>query len=498
MILQPKYWIFSLLLLLLTINLSDAATQSVNPRILHIINRLSFGASSGDIQKVESMGVESYIKEQLSPESIPEPESLTSQLSQLQTLGMNPVQLVEYVATYPPRQKPNQEQKQVYRQRAKQIVTEAIEARLLRATTSPRQLQEVMVDFWYNHFNVYAAKGRDAIWVGNYEAQAIRPHALGHFRELLGATAHHPAMLFYLDNTQNRVVKGKAAGLNENYARELMELHTLGVDGGYSQQDVIALARILSGWGIQGRGQQLDNHDSGFVFNSRFHDSGDKVFLGHTIKSSGVAEGEAALDILARSPVTAHHISYQIAQYFVSDRPPETLVKQLTSRYLATDGDIREILKSLFHNPEFWHQQNFNNKFKTPYQYAISVVRATGVEVKNTLPIAAFIRQLAMPIYGCLTPDGYKNTKDTWLNPDAMTRRLSFATTVATGNLPLSYPQPQTSAARKNLPRIPVDAEQLMNTLGNFLSPKTQTVITNNPPRIRSALILGSPEFMYY
>jgi uncharacterized protein (DUF1800 family) len=189
---------------------------------------------------------------------------------------------------------------------------------------------------------------------------------------------------------------------------------------------------------------------------------------------------------LARSPVTAHHISYQIAQYFVSDRPPEALVKQLTSRYLATDGDIREVLKSLFHSPEFWDQQNFNNKFKTPYQYAISVVRATGVEVKNTLPIAGFIRQLAMPIYGCLTPDGYKNTKDTWLNPDAMTRRLSFATTVANGNLPLSQP------------RIRINAEQLMNTLGNFLSPKTQTVITNNPPRIRSALILGSPEFMYY
>lgn len=366
-----------------------------------------------------------------------------------------------------------------------------------------------MVDFWYNHFNVDAAKGRDRLFAGAYEQQAIRPYALGRFRDLLGATAHHPAMLYYLDNWQNTApgspgARGRFQGLNENYACELMELHTLGVDGGYTQQDVIALAKILTGWGIA-RPNQQNSNSLGFYFDPKRHDVSDKVFLKTTIKASGEAEGEQALDILARSPATARHISYKLAQYFVSDRPPTALVNRLAQRYLATDGNIRDVLDTLFHSSEFWDTKNFNAKFKTPYQYAISAVRATGIEVKNTKPIFTLLQQLGMPVYGCPTPDGYKNTEETWLNPDAMTRRLNFATAIASGRLPLSSVPTQMDAANNvpgvTLPAIkvkpsPVDSLQLTNTLGNSLSTKTQSAIASSPPKLHAALILGSPEFM--
>ncbi|MEH2177612.1 DUF1800 domain-containing protein [Nostoc sp.] len=509
MTVKPKYWVLLLSILLGSISPSDAASTPVDPKVLHIINRLSFGPRPGDVQKVESMGVERYIQEQLSPESIPEPQSLTSQLNQLNTLQLNPVALLEHGKTNLPGQKPTQLERKAANKWAKQVLDEAVQARLLEATSSERQLQEVMVDFWYNHFNIDAGKGRDRLWVGAYEQQAIRPYALGRFRDLLGATAHHPAMQYYLDNFQNRAdsrpdAKGNIPGLNENYARELMELHTLGVDAGYTQQDVIALARILSGWGFSRPGQQTDN-PLGFYFNPKRHDFSDKVFLGHTIKSGGQAQGEEALDILAQSPATARHISYQLAQYFVSDVPPTTLVNNLTQRYLATDGNIREVLNTLFHSREFWDTKNFNAKFKTPYQYAISAVRATGVEVKNTRPISNVLQQLGMPLYRCQTPDGYKNTEDVWLNPDAMNRRLSFVTAIANGNLPLSSIPPKKEQRDKNgteqrplqkSPNIRVDAWQLSNTLGDFLSMTTKKVIASSSPQIHSALILGSPEFM--
>ncbi|BAY05652.1 DUF1800 domain-containing protein [Anabaena cylindrica FACHB-243] len=536
-LISNKYWVLSLLLLLGSVIPSDAAAKTVNSQVLHIINRLSFGPAPGDIKKVESMGVQGYIRQQLSPDSISEPESLTRQLSQMKTLNLNPMQRLQYAANISAVITSGQEKKPASMKQSGQIVQETIQSRLLRATSSNRQLQEVMVDFWYNHFNVDAAKGRNRIWVGAYEQEAIRPHVLGRFRDLLGATARHPAMLLYLDNAKNKVsnrpdAKGKIGGLNENYARELMELHTLGVDGGYTQQDVIALARILSGWGIVNNPNQ-DNSD-GFEFNSKHHDFSDKVFLGYKIKGSGKAEGEEALDILARSPATARHISYKLAQYFVNDNPPETLVKKLAQRYLATDGNIREVLNTLFQSSEFWDEKNFNSKFKTPYQYAISVVRATGMELKNTRPIQELFGQLAMPLYQCPTPDGYKNTKEAWLNPDAMTRRLSFATAIANDSLQISSLPPQknpnkvkapkprktipsvgdaklsifkprrqmkpgkvkASQARKATKSIPVDYEQLMNTLGNSFSPQTQKAIASSPPEIRSGLILGSPEFM--
>jgi uncharacterized protein (DUF1800 family) len=495
---DKKYWILSVIIILGTIFPSDATSIPADSKVLHVLNRLSLGIRPGDIERVKSIGVENYIKEQLSPNSIPEPQTLTTKINQLETLRLSPVELSrEYGKTGIPGQKPTQEQNKTAQKRMRMVQEEATQARLLQAVESPRQLQEVMVDFWFNHFNVFAGKGRTKLWIGSYDRNAIRPHTLGKFRDLLTATARHPAMLFYLDNWQNTApkspgVRGRFQGLNENYARELMELHTLGVDSGYTQQDVANLARILTGWGLS-QGQNPEDN-SGFYFNSKRHDFSDKLFLGNTIKGSGEGEIEQALDILAKHPATARHISYKLAQYFVRDNPPDALVKRMQQRFLATDGDIREVLTTLFQSPEFWNAENYNAKFKTPYQYVISAVRATGMEVNNVKPLANTLQQLGMPVFGCQTPDGYKNTEQAWLNPDAMTNRLGFVTSLTSGRLPLLGMS--VNKANNNLINRNINALQLANTLGNNFSTKTQNAINSSPPQLGSALILGSPEFM--
>jgi hypothetical protein len=313
----------------------DGAKIPDDQREIHLLNRLAFGPRPGDLEHVRSIGTEQYIKEQLAPKSMSLPDSLTTKLNSLATLRMSPPELfVEYGPPSVAAQKGDREAAQRARQRARVIVEQAAEARLLRAVETPRQLEEVMVNFWFNHFNVFAQKGLDYLWIGSFEEQAIRPYALGRFRDLLGATAKHPAMLFYLDNWQNTApgspgARGQFKGLNENYARELMELHTLGVDGGYTQDDVITLARILTGWGFRRPGEPLraqaarnlsgrqiagDVADgNGFFFDANRHDFSSKVFLGRTLKASGVGEGEEALDILAQHFSTVHHISYELA-----------------------------------------------------------------------------------------------------------------------------------------------------------------------------------------
>ncbi len=414
------------------------------------------------------------------------------------------------------------------------VLEQGFAARFYRAIEGPRQLKEVLVDFWFNHFNVFAHKDLDKIWVAAFEEEAIRPNVLGRFRDLLGATARHPAMLFYLDNWLNTApgspgTRGKFEGLNENYARELMELHTLGVDGGYTQKDVIELARILTGWGLAHRrpGGAMSGAGGrrgmlramsvppsgaardplGFYFDPTRHDFGAKVFLGHTITGSGIAEAEQALDILARSPATAHHISYELAQYFVADNPPTGLVDRLTRSYLRSDGDIRAVLEALFHSPEFWDQKYYGNKFKTPYQFVISAMRATAIEPRNFRPLMGELTQLGEPLYGCQTPDGYKDVQDAWLNPDAMMRRLSFATALGSGHLPVSRPISFTlddaamagahepADAGSWLPPAP-EPDQLAETVGNRFSESTTTAVLEAPQQLRSSLLLASPEFM--
>ena len=436
---------------LLVSPLATAAEKLAERQAVHLLNRLAFGPTIEDLRHIEVVGADRFIDEQLNPQSIREPPELIQRLAVLDTLQLDPVRLFETYGPWRPFRggRPSPEATKERRERARIIVQQAAEARILRATMSHRQLQEVMVDFWYNHFNVFAGKGLDHLWVGSYEEQAIRPYALGRFRDLLLATARHPAMLFYLDNAQNsapgsRGADGKELGLNENFAREVMELHTLGVDGGYTQADVISLARILTGWGLA-RPNLRFGTGSAFMFDAARHDFGPKVFLGRPIRSSGEGEGEEALALLARMPATAHHIAFELAQYFVADMPPPALVDRLAARFRDSDGDIRAVLKTLFTSREF--RDSDSKKYKTPYQFVLSAARAAGVAVGNPRPLLGAMGRLGMPLYGCQTPDGYKNTEAAWLSPDATTLRISFATALAAGRLPIASPPPATPQA---------------------------------------------------
>jgi len=495
---KQNIWILSLFLaLVMWLGVAPQSyAASSDAKVLHVINRLSFGVRAGEIEAVKSQGIDAYIQSQLTPNSFVEPQSLTQQLGSLTTLQMSvPEIMKEYQQTRVEKkaQRVNQQAMVANEQNnletmklRRRVLEDATQGRLLRAIASPRQLEEVMVDFWYNHFNVFYGKGRDRFLVGNYEKQAIRPHVFGKFRSLLASTSKHPAMLFYLDNWQNTDpkspgAKGRYKGLNENYARELMELHTLGVNGGYNQQDIITLARILTGWGFAGN-RQGNIDESGFYFDANRHDFSNKVFLGQTIKGGGMEEGEKALDILAKHPATARHLSYKLAQYFVADEPPTALVEKLAKRFQETDGDIKAVLTILFRSSEFLDSKYYNAKFKTPYQYVISALRATDTQVDNFRSVTGLLKQMGMAIYGCQTPDGYKNTEAAWLNPDAVLRRISLATALASGRF----------AGKSS----PVNAQQLSTTLGNNFSDKTRQVVAANPEEIKAALMLGSPEFM--
>ncbi|PWT94578.1 MAG: DUF1800 domain-containing protein [Candidatus Melainabacteria bacterium] len=504
----------TLVIVLLAVNIAISPPAALSQplddekRAVHVLNRLTFGPRPGDLEAVKAEGVEAYIQAQLHPQTLPESPAVAEYVSQSKALNLTPAQLFKQYG--PPAAKQQARlieqsgdgdnrkmEAQIRQNNFRSIYQDASKARILRALESPRQLQEVMTDFWFNHFNVFANKGLDHIWIGSYEEQAIRPHALGKFRDLLEDTCHHAAMLFYLDNWRNRsqgaAVAGKDNGSNENYARELMELHTLGVDGGYTQKDVTELARILTGLGLPDPRRPLQfaavvqegNPRFGCYFDRKRHDFGDKVLLGHVIKGSGPAEIEEALDILAASPATAHHISYQLAQYFVADAPPPALVDKLAATFTKSGGDIRTVLNTLFHSPEFWNKDYEGAKFKSPFRYLISSLRAVDAKPTNYDALTGFLRGQGMPLYGCLTPDGYKNTMTAWLNPDMLLKRINFATGLTLRRMPAVYSGP-------------ADPQQLASTLGDNFSIKTTDAVKKAPEPLKAALILGSPEFMKY
>ena len=345
------------------------------------------------------------------------------------------------------------------------IVAELSMAKMTRAVYSERQLQEMMVDFWYNHFNVFAAKGADRWLITEYERDAIRPNAMGKFRNLLEATSKSPAMLFYLDNwlsadpiawqkmqdqqQQRRQMRGgqfgvprfqqgsaaqngnandpnakqkQERGLNENYGRELMELHTLGVDGGYTQDDVINVAKAFTGWSIR-----QPRRDAEFFYDDRIHDNSVKTVLGHQIHAGGMKDGEEVLDILARDPHTAHHISYELAQRFVSDNPPPALVERMAQTFLKSDGDIREVLRTMIYSPEFWSKETYRAKIKTPFELVASATRAVGAEVEIPLLLVQWTSRIGQPLYQCEPPTGYSDKADAWVNTGALLSRMNFS-----------------------------------------------------------------------
>ncbi len=360
------------------------------------------------------------------------------------------------------------------------IVAELSMAKMTRAVYSERQLQEMMVDFWYNHFNVFAAKGADRWLITQYEREAIRPHAMGKFRDLLGATAKSPAMLFFLDNwlsadpvawqklqqeqQERRQMRGggfgggpfgmprfpqgrpapngnpndpnanakqqQERGLNENYGRELMELHTLGVDGGYTQDDVINVAKAFTGWSIR-----QPRRDPEFFFEERLHDTSVKTVLGHTIHEGGMKDGEEVLNILARDPHTAHHISFELAQRFVSDNPPEALVNRMAQTFLKSDGDIREVLHTMIYSPEFWSKEAYRSKIKTPFELVASATRAVGAEAAIPLMLVQWTSRIGQPLYQCEPPTGYSDKADAWVNTGALLSRMNFSLTLTSNRL---------------------------------------------------------------
>lgn len=481
-----------LLLGLTTVTAATAAsTTSVEPatqdaQILHLLNRISFGPSPADMNTVRSIGIDAYIEQQLHPAQLPKSSELESRLASLPTLNAS---MAALMAQYePPGQKhkdlPLEQRKEEKKER--NIVTEELtEAKILRAVMSPAQLQEVMTDFWFNHFNVFAEKGNDKMFIGSYERDAIRPYALGRFRDLLQATAHHPAMLFYLDNWLNTdpnspAAGGKKIGINENYAREVMELHTLGVNGGYTQQDVTTLAHILTGWGLGEGNRRGPDERSSFYFDPQRHDSSTQTFLGYRISGGGQGEIEQVLDMLAQHPSTAKHISYQLAQYFVADEPPQSLVDKLTATFTSSGGDISAVLRALFKSPEFWDPQYSQVKFKPPFRYVVSSLRANGfVPQGDTTMLQKAVAQMGEPLYRCLTPNGYSNTNDQWQNSDALLKRIDFSKRLS-GFLDDKAP------------------DTIMTAMGKTWTPNTLNTAQNAEPRMKTALLLSSPEFMFY
>jgi uncharacterized protein (DUF1800 family) len=323
------------------------------------------------------------------------------------------------------------------------VDSELQQAKLLRALYSERQLQEVMTDFWFNHFNVYLNKDADQYLVTAYERDVIRAHAFGKFKDLLVATAQSPAMLFYLDNwlsegpkspaalAANKGKPGQAvAGLNENYGRELMELHTLSVNGGYSQHDVTELARVLTGWTLQPLEQ-----GAAFQFDPKKHDPGDKVVLGHEIPENGIKEGMQVLDLLAHHPNTAKFISKKLAMRFVADDPPPALIDRMAQKFLSTDGDIREVLRTMFKSPEFWSTKVYRAKVKTPFEFVISSLRATGTDLNNPGPLLGILNGMGMPLYLMVPPTGYSMTESTWMSSEALLDRMNYALRLSNGQV---------------------------------------------------------------
>ncbi len=515
--------------------------------VLHALNRLAYGPRPGDVERVKKLGLEKWIEQQLHPESIND-AAMQARLGRYPTLAMSSEELMdkfpqpqvaalragmspeEYRKQVEERQKQREERQQRMtegpgaggdgmmapegRQRRREllqgggdpnmpprgleevnnparIVIELSMAKVTRAVYSERQLDEVLADFWFNHFNVFANKGADRWMVTEYERESIRPYTLGKFREMLGATAKSPAMLFYLDNwmsadpaaaqrlegelkerrarfqrmfgndpemiermrrraggsedpplRRGRLGPGtpgrpnqpppqmRRRGLNENYARELMELHTLGVDGGYSQQDIIEVARAFTGWTM--RAPRLNPE---FYFEERIHDTKPKTVLGRKIDAGGMRDGEAVLDLLARHPITGKFISTKLARRFVNDAPPAALVERMAGAFRASDGDLRAVARTMVYSPEFWARENYRAKIKRPFELVASTARALDAQVDVALPLVMWSGRIGEPLYQCQPPTGYSDKAEAWVNTGALLNRLNFALSLAGGRL---------------------------------------------------------------
>lgn len=419
-----------------------AAALTQEQKVVHFLNRISFGATQEEIERAARIGTLAYLEEQLHPEKIPDP-LVEEKLAGLKTVRLSSKDLFEL---YPP---PNQVKRQgltvsPQMQGPRYVILELQQARLLRAVYSRRQLYEVVVDFWTNHFNVFAGKGADRWLVTSYDRDTIRPHALGGFRDLLLATAQSPAMLFYLDNwlsvspdVSKRAQRpdGKPParqGINENYARELLELHTLGVEGGYTQKDVEEVARCFTGWTIR-----RPRGEAEFRFEPRFHDRGEKVVLGNRIPAGGgMEDGVKVIDLLARHPSTARFIATKLVRRFVADDPPLSLVTQAAELFRQNDGDIKAVVRAIVSAPDFYSPRAFGAKIKKPLEFVASALRHLDAETDAAPPLLRFLARMGEPLFLSQPPTGYPDFGPSWISPDTLLTRMNFALDLTSNRIP--------------------------------------------------------------
>ena len=509
---------------------TEPREQTADQQVQQVLNRLGFGPRPGDVAKVRAMGVDEWIGLQLAPDRITDgaadrvvasyemlgrpTRDLVAMYEEGQiALRKQGKQLAQQGDTNSKRDmraeflRDNPEMRDKLRQNQR-ILGDVQSAKLARAVASERQMQEVMTDFWENHFTVFAGKGLVRLYIPSYDRDVIRPRALGSFRDLLGAVAKSPAMLFYLDQwqsaadsmhptlvaarrpgqrplarrgtaagangiTMEQLGAGRARGLNENYARELMELHTLGVDGGYTQADIIEVARALTGWSMNPRAA------AEYVFRPEIHDAAQKVVLGHVLPAGrGVEDGEAVLDIVARHPATARFIARKLAVRFVSDNPPLALVERAAQTFMKTDGDIREVVRTIVTSPEFFSRTAYRSKVKSPFELVASALRAVGAQPDTTLRSAQLVGFLGAPIFGHQAPNGWPETGDSWMNSGAILNRINFGLGLAAGRFPgASIAQWSDAERLKSAPREQqVDA--VVNAfLGGQSSPDTREIL---------------------
>jgi uncharacterized protein (DUF1800 family) len=510
---------------------APAPSVSGERQILHALSRLTYGARPGDVERVRAMGVSAWIDRQLRPRTID--DSATERaLAELPTLRMPISEALREFPRPDPRLRAKIANGEMSRQdmlerypmekRPVRIAVELQAAKVVRAVTSERQLEEVMVDFWFNHFNVFAGKGDVRWYVSAYEREAIRPYAMGNFPDLVRATAYHPAMLFYLDNWLSArpdfIVpvgpnRGRKGGLNENYARELMELHTLGVDGGYTQKDVTEVARAFTGWTIDR--PQTEGH---FIFRPGMHDGGEKIVLGQRIPAGGGRDdGERVIQILTHHPATARFIATKLVRRFVSDTPPPALVARVAATYTSTGGDIPAMLRTIFESPEFFSEDAYRAKIKKPFEFVASAVRALGgtTDATGGMALARASAEIGEPLYQAQPPTGYADRAAVWVNAGALLARMNFALGLASGRYPhVTVALPALVAGADPSSPAAVLDRLLASIVADEPWPETRAVLTAQlrEPQITrlspddrgpantdvaklAALVIGSPEF---
>ncbi len=496
--------------------------QTADQQVIHSLNRMTFGARPGDVQRIRAIGLDKWVEQQLHPERIDDSD-IESFLTRYDLLGKDQNELLIQFTTAQRERRvvagdsatrlagrmagSDMALRQVALSR-RQLVGELQSSRVARAVASNRQLQEVMTDFWLNHFNVYAQKGPpQPFYIAQLENDAIRPRALGKFRDLLESVARSPAMLFYLDNARSmadssqprlnargmaRVPSGgRKSGLNENYGRELLELHTLGVDGGYTQRDVIEVARAFTGWTIKPPAA-----GGGFVFRPQVHDAGEKVVLGHRLKSNrGIEDGEEVLDILAKHPATARYVATKLARRFISDNPPPSVVDRAAAVFLRTDGDLREVVRTILTSNEFYLQQSYRAKVKSPFELVVSAVRAMNAKPDSTPRTALAIAYLGQPLFGHQAPNGYPETGEAWMNTGAILNRINFGMSAAANRIPGASVKaiPGLDAVASAARTSQVDAV-IAVLLDGSVSPDTRAVLlTGDNPMLDSKGMQAGP-----